>query len=295
MNVNLELYRVFYTVAKKGNIIAASHELLISQPAISKSIKSLEEALGGKLFVRSKKGVTLTNEGEELYKYISKSMEYIELAESKFKDLINLDAGTIRIGISTTLTKLFLLPKLEEYRTMYPKINISILTSATPKLFENLKDGLLDIVIYNSPIDLEKEFNIIKIKKIHDSFFVGEKYKDLTKKNLKLADLNNYPLVLQNNESNIRKYLDEFCLKHDVVLKESMNASSFTLSTEFTKKNYGIGFLTKEYVKDDIDKTLFELNVTPKIPNRFIAIATNEKNTNFSTKKLIDLLTKEEQ
>lgn len=293
MNINLEQYRVFYAVAKKGNITAASHELMISQPAISKSIKQLESSLGGKLFVRSKKGVSLTLEGEEFYKYISKAIEYINAAESKFKEHINLETGTVRIGISTTLTRVFLLPYLEEFKNLYPKIKIDILTSATKVLFENLKNGLLDIVIYNSPCDIENEFNSIPLKKVHTCFFAGNSFSDLKDKTLTLEELNNYPLILQNSESNTRRFLDEFCTKNNCYLKESMNASSFTLALEFTKLNYGISFLTREFVKNEIGKTIFELDVTPKAPARNVALAYSEKNgVSFSTKKLIEILQK---
>ena len=67
MNVDFELYRIFYVVATNGNITKASQELLISQPAVTNSIKKLEDALGGQLFVRTKKGFNLTNEGKEIY------------------------------------------------------------------------------------------------------------------------------------------------------------------------------------------------------------------------------------
>jgi len=97
-------------VANLGNITKASEELNISQPAISKSIKNLEEQLGGQLFVRTRRGVILTDEGREFYNYIKQAMEYIFSAENKFTDLINLEVGSIKIGISTTLTKEFLLP-----------------------------------------------------------------------------------------------------------------------------------------------------------------------------------------
>jgi len=84
MNINFELYRVFYTVANTGNITKAAEELMISQPAISKSIKNLEEQLGGQLFIRTKRGVILTDEGKEFYNYIKQAMEYIYNAENKF-------------------------------------------------------------------------------------------------------------------------------------------------------------------------------------------------------------------
>ena len=115
MNINFELYRIFYTVANTKNITKAAEELMISQPAISKSIKNLEEQLGGQLFIRTKRGVILTDEGKEFYNYIKRAMEYIYNAESKFTDLINLNTGTIKIGISSTLTKEFLIPYLEEF------------------------------------------------------------------------------------------------------------------------------------------------------------------------------------
>jgi DNA-binding transcriptional LysR family regulator len=93
MNIDFELYRIFYVVAKNGNITKAADELNISQPAISKSIRNLEEQLGGQLFVRTKRGVVLTEEGKEFYKYISKAIEYISSAENKFGELINLEYG----------------------------------------------------------------------------------------------------------------------------------------------------------------------------------------------------------
>ena len=118
MNINLEYYKIFYEVAKEQNITKASENLHISQPAISKTIKLLEEKLGGTLFVRTKKGVTLTEEGKEFYSYITKAMEYINSAENKFSDLINLETGVIKIGVNSTLTKEFLLPYLEIFNKL---------------------------------------------------------------------------------------------------------------------------------------------------------------------------------
>ena len=134
MNINFELYRIFYVVANHSNITKASEELNISQPAISKSIKNLEDQLGGNLFIRTKRGVTLTEEGKEFYNYIKQAMEYINNAEKKFTNLINLETGCIKIGINTTLTKEFLLPFLEEFHSLYPKIDIQIITGLTTEL-----------------------------------------------------------------------------------------------------------------------------------------------------------------
>ena len=143
MNIDFELYRIFYVVAKNGNITRASEELMISQPAISKSIKNLEEQLGGQLFVRSKRGVILTEEGKTFYSYIKQAIEYISSAENKFSELINLEIGCIKIGVSATLTKEFLLPYLKEFHSLYPHIDIQIDTNLSPVLMHKLKNGLL--------------------------------------------------------------------------------------------------------------------------------------------------------
>ena len=73
INVDIELYRIFYTVASCGNITKAAEKLYISQPAVTMSIKKLEKELEIKLFVRNKRGVTLTPEGKVLYGYIENS------------------------------------------------------------------------------------------------------------------------------------------------------------------------------------------------------------------------------
>ena len=129
MNIDFELYRVFNEVANSGNITAAAEKLHISQPAVSKSIKSLENQLGGALFIRTKRGVTLTEEGKELYSYIKLAIEHIRNAENRFTDMINLNTGIIRIGISRTLVKYYLLPYLEKFHKKYPNIRIEIVTN----------------------------------------------------------------------------------------------------------------------------------------------------------------------
>lgn len=295
MNIDFELYRIFYVVANNGNITRASEELNISQPAISKSIKNLEEQLGGQLFIRTKRGVVLTEEGKEFYNYIKQAIEFINNAENKFTDLINLEVGCIKIGISTTLTKEFLLPFLEQFHALYPKIDIQIITDRTADLIKKLKNGLIDIVILNiNKKDESSEIEYIKCKKINDCFVVNSKYKELINKEISLKELNNYPLILQSRGSNTRTILDEFARENGIVLKPNIELSSYLLVTEFSKIGFGIGYVTKEYIKDEIkNKQLFELKIKEKIPSRYIGIALSKKHLpSFSTKKLIEIIIK---
>ena len=148
MNIDLELYKVFYIVAKNKHMTKASEELHISQPAISQSIKKLEDQLGGTLFLRSNKGMELTEEGKMFYEYVKGALELINDAENEFTSFKDLTKGEIKIGCSTTLTKLILMNALKEFHKEYPNININITNNLTSNLISDLKLGKLDFVVF---------------------------------------------------------------------------------------------------------------------------------------------------
>ena len=295
MNINLEYYKIFYEVAKEQNITKASENLNISQPAISKTIKLLEEKLGGTLFVRTKKGVILTEEGKEFYSYITKAMEYINSAENKFSDLINLETGVIKIGVNSTLTKEFLLPYLEIFNKSYPKIDIQITNGITSHLINELKNGLIDIVFLNlNDKDYGNDIDIIKCKKIHDIFIASKKYSELNDKVISLNELKNYPLIFQAKGSNTRNFLDNFLKEKNITLKPNIELASYSLVTEFCKAGFGIGFAVKEFVQKDLNEgKIFSLKMKENIPERYIGFAISNKHLpSFSTKKLIEIINK---
>ena len=294
MNINFEYYKVFYEVAKNENITKASEILHISQPAISKTIKLLEEKLGGTLFVRTKKGVILTEEGKEFYSYITKAMEYINSAENKFSDLINLETGVIKIGINSTLTKEFLLSYLEKFNKLYPKIDIQITNGITSHLINELKNGLIDIVFLNlNDKDYGNDIDIIKCKKIHDVFIASKKYSELNDKVISLNELKNYPLIFQAKGSNTRNFLDNFLKEKNITLKPNIELASYSLVTEFCKAGFGIGYAVKEFIQKDLNEgKIFSLKIKETIPERYIGFAISNKHLpSFSTKKLIKIIT----
>lgn len=293
MNINYELYRIFYEVANNGNITRASQKLNISQPAISKSIKNLESQLGGTLFVRTQKGVVLTEEGKIFYQYICNAMENISNAENEFTNLVNLNQGTIRIGVSTTITEKFLLPYLKKFHELYPNINIHMYTDISNELLTKLKNGLVDMaIIHVIDKDYDGDITINKIKKINSCFVVNGEYPELINKTISLKELVNYPIIIQTKGSNSRDFIEKIESDNQVTFKNSIESSSYTLISEFAKIGLGVGIGTKEYITDDLNnKLLYEVKIKEKLPNRYIGIATlKNKVTNFSTKKLIEII-----
>ena len=290
MNVDLELYRVFYMVAKNKHMTKASEELHISQPAISQSIKKLEEQLGGTLFLRSNKGMELTKEGEMFYEYVKGALELIHNAENEFTSFKDLSKGEIKIGCSTTLTKLILMDTLKEFHKDYPNISINITNDLTNNLINDLKVGKLDFVIFNESNIKETNLNIEKIKELKQGFIYNPDY--YTDSIKSFEELNNVPLILQKEESNSRKLLDYIALKNNVRLLPKMEVVSQELITEFTNIGLGVGFSIIDLAKRNFNN-LKELNINKMIPNINISLATNKSvSLTYASKMFIKYLKK---
>ena len=288
VNIDLELYRIFFVVAKHKHMTKASEELHISQPAISQSIKKLEGQLGGTLFLRSNKGMDLTEEGKMFFQYVKGALELINNAENEFTSFKDLSKGEIKIGCSTTLTKLILMDALKNFHFDYPNINIDIANDLTSNLISDLKVGKLDFVILNESNVKETNLNLQKIGELKQGFMYNPLfYKD---KVTNFEDLNNYPLILQKEESNSRKLLNYIALNNNVKLLPKMEVVSQELVTEFTNIGLGIGFIIVNLAKRNF-KELKELNLNKKIPNINVYLATNKSiSLTFASKTFIKYL-----
>lgn len=296
MDINYEAYKIFYCVAKYQSISQAAENLLISQPAVSYQIKGLEDSLGITLFIRTKKGVTLTDEGKVLFSYVEKAIELITNGENALTNLKNLDYGNIRIGASTTVSKHVLMPYLELFHKKYPNIDISITNNLTENLLIDLRNGNLDMLLLNLPMKESKGLKIEKVMSVQDIFVTNKIFYQTIKRKIPLEKLSNYPLLFQKKPSNTREYMDQFLKNNGVNLIPKMEIVSYNLIMDFIKIGFGIGYATKEFIKKELDNhELYELNVIPKVPKRYIGVVTLKQTIpNFSVSKLVALMTKKE-
>lgn len=290
MNIDLELYRVFYTVAKYKHMTRASEELCISQPAISQSIKKLEDQLGGVLFLRSNKGMELTEEGKMFFEYVKGALELIQNAENEFTSFKALSKGEIKIGCSTTLTKLLLLDAIKDFHRDYPDVEIKITNELTSNLLLDLQKGKLDFVIFNEGDIKETNVKLEKIGALRQGFiYHPDYYQDNCSS---LLELNEYPLILQKKESNSRKFLDLYTLKQNLLLKSKMEVVSQDLVIEFTHIGLGIGFTILELAKRKYP-VLQELKINKEIPATDIYLAQNKNiHLTFASDKFLSYLKK---
>lgn len=293
MNINMELYKIFYIVAKNGSISAAANILFISQPAITFQIKKLEEQLDVSLFTRTKHGVILTEEGKILFNYVKDGIENIINGENAITNLKNLDSGTIRIGVSTTICRYILMPHLEEFHKKYPKIDIQINNNLSNNLLKELRNGNLDILIMFSPENDNKDLILRPITDVQDIFVGNKKYYDLTKGKLNLKNLESYPLILPSSSSNSRMHLNKYLKENKCDITPKLEVVSYNLIIDLIKAGFGIGYATKEFISDELNnKSLYEIKIDNNISKRTIVIATiDKKEPNYSSKKLIEMIT----
>ncbi len=291
-DIDLNLYKVFYTVAIVGNITKAAEELYISQPAVTKAIHTLETNLGGVLFIRTKKGVTLTEEGKVLLSYVKNILTEARNAENKFNSLIKLEEGKIRIGASATVSKHFLMPYIAEFHRLYPNIDIEITNELTVNLMSDLRNGYVDFLVTNLPTKEALDMDITVCAKLHDTFAVSEKY--LTKKDkvYTLKEVLEHKIITQKEPSNTRAFLNNYMKSNEVDFKPDIEIVSYALVTEFIKAGFGVGYITKEFAKAELEKgEFYELKVKPEIESRELGIVTLKNSSlNYAASKFVEII-----
>lgn len=281
MNQNLSSYYVFYMVAKTGNISAASKELFISQPAVSKSITKLEANLNTKLLIRSSRGVTLTNEGKILYARLQEAFHAIELGEEQLKYENKLEIEHLTIGVSTTLCKYVLLPYLKEFVRRNPHIRISICCQSTYQTLEALKEGNIDIGLVGEP-DSDSPFIFSRMHAIEDIFVTTQSYLD----NLmirtgvdyqSLSDKREFfkdtTLMLMDKENLSRRFVDQYITANEIQAANLIEVSTMDLLIEFATIGIGIACVIKNFVEKELKNgTLIEIPLPFTIPKRNIGL-----------------------
>ncbi len=276
MNIKLEQYKVFYTVANAGSFSEAAKQLYITQSAVSQQIRALENELGVMLFARGRKGAKLTSHGELLYGYAKRSLNEIDNAESIFSRMKTLDEGSLRIGSGDTITRYFLLQTLEKFNRKYPGIKIEIVNRVTGETLEKLNSGEVDVAFISMPVN-RNDFQSVEIREIgrlHDVFIAGSNYSHLREKTLTMNDIASLPLVMLEPKSNTRRTTDNFFGNHGIILAPEFELGSHDLLFDFAKNNLGIACVTEEFTKEIGNSDVFKLKTDFAIPERSIGICT---------------------
>ncbi len=292
--VNLELYRVFYTVARCGSLTKAAEELFISQPAVSQAIKQLETQLGGQLFNRTHKGMELSETGgKQIFKTVEQALKLFDEAENKYAELKDTATGILRICASDTVSTHFLLPYIKKYHEKYPDVNLMLQNCTSNETIELLKNKKGDIGFVNLPID-DSEINLSNtVMQLHDTFVASDKFKDLAAETVDLKRLQDYPLLMLELSTATRQAIVSFAHSQGVHLHPEIELASLELMTELAKNGIGIACIPREFVAHELyeEKSLVEIKTSPSLPTRAIGLALPKNETlTFAVKEFLRML-----
>ncbi len=273
--VNLELYRVFYTVAQCGSLTRAAQELYISQPAVSQAIKQLESQLGVALFNRTHKGMDLSATGGKLiFKQVEAALNLLEQAENTLLELKTTASGTIRIGATDSIFAHLLADKIAQYNAEYPAVKLELISSTSPYILDRLHEGQCDVAFINLPVQDDEVRLCGTVTHLSDIFVAGKKFAELKDKTIELKDLQDMPLLLIERNTIFRRELEKYTESLGVHLLPNIEVANWDFMKKLAVKGMGIGCIPREYCLKDLQSgDLIELNVTPPPPVRGVGIA----------------------
>lgn len=273
MDINYELYKVFYQVAKSLSFSDAADTLFISQSAVSQSIKTLEKRLNQTLFIRSTKRVALTKEGELLLKHIEPAINLISRGENQL--CADPKSGVqLRIGASDTICRYYLVPFLNNFHKKYPNIHIKVTNGTSHQCAKLLERNEVDVIVTNSPNSaLNNMMQIIPVKEFRDIFIANEEAFPLTDHPITLQKLQKYPILMLDKRSTTSIFLHNLFLENSLDLVPAIELSSNDLLIDLAKIGLGVAFIPDFCVKEL--ENLAVINITQEIPSRMLVAAYN--------------------
>lgn len=289
-DINLNLYKIFYEVALSESISDASKKLFITQSAVSKAIKKLEEDLNTNLFYRNSKGVKLTEKGEELLFYVEEAFNNLVTAERTMTESKTLNKGKIAIGVPSQIGSFYIFEDITNFHKKYPNIEITIISKTTTQLLKLLEQHEIDFIIDTSPINTKIDNIIIQPLIEVKNCFVAKSDTSIDIDKIKtIKDLANYPLVLPIKGTDNRKQLDKVFEKNNVELNNVINIHTSEMIAGSIKKDLGIGYIIYDVIKDNVENKEFKIiDIKENLPKITINLVYIEKYLTIAPKFFIE-------
>ena len=277
MDINFEYYKIFYFVAKYGNITKATAALGSNQPNVTRIMKLLEAQLNCRLFIRESRGISLTEEGELLYSHVEIACRHLLDAQEEICRQDSLQCGTVEIGATETALHLFLLEALGGFKMEYPSIRIRIHNHTTPETLRYLISGKLDFAVITTPFEAPKTVSREKILDFEEILVGGIQYANLCQFSLKPEDMKKYPWVGLGRGSATYELYKDFFIEHRVDMEPDMEVATSDLLLPLIENNLGIGFVPEKLAFPLLkERKLVRIPVNCRIPKRSIQIVADK-------------------
>ena len=294
-NIDLNLYKTFYTVVKYSSFTKASEKLYISQPAVTQAIKKLEEHLNVELFKRTAKGISLTSAGEIVFYYSEHLCNLAEANINLISKIKSVEDSVINIGVPTHIGTFYFVKYLTQFNEKYPNVKVNIINKKSDEMIKMLLKRELDLVVDTDMVNInDRTIKTRKIIELESCFVGSKKYKKLSQNGIITPkELIEYPLILPSATTANRKMIDLFFKKKNIILNPLIEANSSSISKGIICQGMGIGWMIKEFIEDDLKSgNLYEIKVDIDHVLTPLSIAYHEHYINDTVKDLIEIFDK---
>ena len=273
MTINYDYYRIFYAVAQCRSFTRAAEVLKNNQPNITRCMKNLEQELGCKLFHRSNRGITLTPEGQRLYRRVAAAVEESQLGEEGIRQDGSLESGTLSISASEAALHMVLLDKLSAFRVQYPGVHLRITNETTPQSIERLRNGESDFAVITAPQITDRNLQQTELLRFQEVPVCGPAYSEVAARRCTLADLARYPLVCIGQDTSTYAFYQGFFTSNGVTFRADVEAATMDQILPMIEHGLGVGFYPEQLVAPRIARgELFCIPLDIAVPERSITL-----------------------
>ncbi|HYK73498.1 MAG TPA: LysR family transcriptional regulator [Pseudoneobacillus sp.] len=277
----------FLEAAKRKSFTKASEALHISQPALSKMIKSLEEELDMTLIVRSNKTSELTDGGLIVMAYAQKIISQLDEMTKTLNDLTSLNRGSISIGIPPIIGSLYFPSVMADFHKMYPNITINITEYGGAKVVKSVEEGEFELGVAVLPID-ENEFNIYPIVEDQMKLVIHHNHALANRDPIQLRDLKDEEFIFYHEDFALHDIMWKNFIREGFEPKILFKSSQWDLMTEMVGANLGVTILPESICKRIENKQVKIIDIEPKIPWNLAVITKKDKYISYATKRFIE-------
>ncbi len=270
--MELDQLRYFLNIAERGNFTRAAETLMISQPALSRSIQKLEEELGQPVFERKTRSVSLTDAGKLLQSRAQQVLTILEDTKAEITD--DGQSGRIRVGAIPTIAPYFLPEVLQRFSAAYPKATIIVQESTTDVLLKSCTQGEIDLAIVALPVPT-KYLEVEELFKEELLLVLPPNHPLVHKPRIQLSDIESLPFVLLDEAHCLSDNIVSFCRQRSFQPVTVERTSQLTMVQELVALSHGVSMIpAMAQVRDQSDRRVYRSLTHPK-PTRTIAIVRN--------------------
>lgn len=297
MNVNFEYYKIFYYVAKYGNLTKAAHALSNNQPNITRAMNCLEHELNCTLFIRTNRGVCLTQEGKKLYERVSVAMAQLQMAEEELADNAELKRGNVSLSVSDIALNIYLLERLKTFHMTYPGVRLKISNHSSEQAVRSVRSGETDFAVITAPVSLGSPLKEIRLRKFQEILVGGPSFASLVGRPLSIRHMVEYPFICLGKETATSRFYQQIFLSHGAEFAPDTEAATADQVLSLVKSELGLAFLPKKMAEEAIRKQeILAVPLEECIPEREVCMVYDSRRpVGIAAQKLRKLLIEGEE